>query len=119
MEVDIRTETSQGDSFSTFLFVFVLIPLLITMNETDLRYVTSRNKKLYHLLFMDNLKLYGKSERELDLLLQTVRIFFHDVGIKFKLGKCTVLVFKRGKMVQSEGIELPDGERMREVIPQG
>ena len=113
MEVDIRTETSLGDSFSTLLFAFVLIPLLITLNETDLGYVTSRNQKLYHLLFMDNLKFYGKSERELDLLIQIVRIFSHGVGIKFKLGKCTVLVLKTGKMVQTEGIELPDGERMR------
>ena len=29
--------------------------------------------------------------------------------------KCAVLVLKRGKMVQTEGIELPDGKRMREV----
>ena len=64
---------------------------------------------------MDNLKLYAKSERELDSLIQTVRIFSDDVGMVFGLDKCAVLVLKRGRMVRTEGIELPDGKRMREV----
>ena len=97
------------------LFVVVLIPLSIFLIEADLGYVTSRNQKLNNLLFMDNLKLYPKSERELDSLIQTVRIFSDYVGMVFGLNKCAVLVLKRGKMVQTEGIELPDGMRMREV----
>ena len=114
-EVDIRRGIFQGDSFSPLLFVVVLIPLSIILNKTDLGYVTSRNQKLNHLLFMDDLKLYAKSERELDSLIQTVRIFSDDVGMVFGLDKCAVLVLKRGKMVRTEGIELPDGKRMREV----
>ena len=56
-EVDIRRGIFQGDSFSPLLFVVVLIPLSIILNETELGCVTSRNHKLNHLLFMDNLKL--------------------------------------------------------------
>ena len=97
------------------LFVVVLIPLSIFLIEADLGYLTSRNQKLNNLLFMDNLKLYPKSERELDSLIQTVRIFSDYVGMVFGLNKCAVLVLKRGKMVQTEGIKLPDGKRMREV----
>ena len=63
---------------------------------------------------MDDLKLYAKSERELDSLMQIVRIF-SDAGMVFCLDKCVVLDLKRGKMVRTEGIELPDGKRMREV----
>ena len=48
---------------------------------------------------MDDLKLYVKSERELDSIIQTIRIFPDDVGMVFGLGKCVVLVLKRGKMV--------------------
>ena len=33
----------------------------------------------------------------------------------FGLDKCAVLILKKGKMVRTEGIELPDGKRMREV----
>ena len=113
-EDDIRRGIFQGDSFSPFLFVVVFIPLSIILNETDFGYVTSRNQKLNHLLFIDDLKLYAKSERELDSLIQTVRIF-SDAGMIFGLDKCAVLVLKRRKMVRTEGIELPDGKRMREV----
>ena len=64
---------------------------------------------------MDDLKLYGKSERELESPIQTVRIFSADVGIVFCLDKCAVLVLKRGKMVRIDGIELQNEKRMREV----
>ena len=50
-EVNIRIGNFQGDSFSPLFFVVVLIPLLIILNETDLRYVTSQNQKLNYLLF--------------------------------------------------------------------
>ena len=114
-EVDIRREIFQADSFSPLLFVIVRITLSIILNKTDLGYITSRNQKLNHLLFMDDLKLYAKSERELDSVVETVRIFSDDVGMVFALDKCAVLVLKRGKMVRTEGIELADGKRMREV----
>ena len=34
-----------------------------------------------NLLFMDDLKLYSKSEKALDFFTQTVRIFSEDIGI--------------------------------------
>ena len=77
------------------LLVIVLIHLSIILNKTDLGYVTSQNQKLNHLLFMDDLKLYAKSEKELNSLIQTVRIFFDDVGMVFGLEKCAVVVLKR------------------------
>ena len=91
------------------------MPLSIILNEADFEYVTSRNQKLNHLLFMDSLKLYEKSEGELDLLIQTVLIFSDNFGMVFGLDKCAMLVLKRGKIVRTEGIELPDGKQMREV----
>ena len=49
-------------------------------------------------LVYERLKAVFKSERELDLLIQTVRIFSVNVGMKFGLDKCAVLVLKRGKI---------------------
>ena len=113
-KVEIRRGIFQGDSFSLLLFVVVLIPLSVFLNEAGLGYVASRNQKLNDLLFMDDLNLY-ESERKLDSLIQTVRIFSDNVGMVFGLDKCRVLVLKRGKMVRTEGIELLDGKRVREV----
>ena len=97
------------------LFVVVLIPLSIILNETDLGYITSRNQELSHLLFMDDLKLYAKSERKLDLFIQTMGIFSDDVSMVFGLDKCAVLVMKRWKIVRTEGSQLPDEMLMGEV----
>ena len=113
-EVDIRRGIFQVNSFSPLLFV-VVISLSIILNETDLGYVTSRNQELSHLLFMDDLELYAKSERKLDLFIQAMRAFSDDVSMVLGLEKCAVLAMKRGKIVQREGIQLPDGMRMGEV----
>ena len=114
---DVRRGIFQGDSFSPLLFAAVLIPLSIILNEIDLGYVTRicRNQKLNHHLLMNDLMMYAKSEITLGSLIQTVRNFSDNVGMVFGLGKCAVLVLKRRKMVQTEGIELSEGKRMREV----
>ena len=68
---------------------------------------------------MDDLKLYGKDERQIDSLVNTVQVFSDDIGMKFGLKKCGVLVMKRGKVVNYEGIDLPDGHRMKTVEEDG
>ena len=53
-----------------------------------------------HLLFMDDLKLYSRSEKALDSLVQTVRVFSEDVGMEFGIEKCAMLVMEKGKIVK-------------------
>ena len=60
-----------------------------------------------HQLFTDDLKLYSKSERGLDSLVQTVRIFSENTGMQFGIEKCAMLVMKKGKIVKSDGIQFP------------
>ena len=57
---------------------------------------------------MDDLKLYSKNENQLDSLIQAVSIIGKDIGMKFGIEKCAVLVLGRGRLAQSEGIRLPD-----------
>ena len=71
--------------------------------------------KLNHLLFMDDLKLFGKSEDQIDSLVQTVFIFSEDIGMEFGLKKCGVVILKKGKLVKFDGIHLPNQEIMKEV----
>ena len=65
-------------------------------------------EKINHLLFMDDLKLYSRSEKRLNSLVQTVRVFSEDVGMKFGIEKCAMLVMEKRKIVKSVGIELPN-----------
>ena len=56
---------------------------------------------------MDDLKLFPKSERTLNSLIQTIRIFNEDIGMQFGIEKCAMLVMKKGKILKSDGIEFP------------
>ena len=62
---------------------------------------------------MDNIKLFAKNERELETLIQNVRIYNQDLGIGFGIEKCTTLAMKSEKRHSSEEIELPNQERIR------
>ena len=55
---------------------------------------------------MDDLKLYFKSEKALDSLIQTVRIFSENTGRQFRIYKCTTLVMKNWEIVKSDSIQL-------------
>ena len=48
------------------------------------------------------MKLYSRSEKELDLLVQTICIFSKDMGMEFGIEKCAMLVIEKGKIVKSE-----------------
>ena len=62
-----------------------------------------REAKINHLLFMDDLKLFGKSYEQNDFLVRTVHTFTRDIGMEFGIKKCGVLVLKRDKIVKMEG----------------
>ena len=56
---------------------------------------------------MDDLKWYAKNEKGLESLVETVRIFRDDIGMKFVID---TLVLKRGKVTKFDKISLPDGQ---------
>ena len=110
-QVNIRRGIFQGDSFSPLLFVIALIPLTLILRKCKNGYNFSRTKdKINHLLYMDDLKLFAKEEAGLDALIQTVRVFSSDFGMEFGIEKCAVVIMKRGKMSNSNGIKLPDDD---------
>ena len=73
--VKIRHEIFQGDSLFPSLFVLVMIPLTLVLRQTKASCkLKKRGKKINHLLFMDDLKLFAKNEDQADNLANTVRI---------------------------------------------
>ena len=115
-EVKIRRGIFQGDSLSPLLFVLALIPLSLVLRKVKAGYDLGKNKGIVnHLLFMDDLKLYGKNEKQIDTLLNTVRIFSKDIGMEFGINKCATVNIKRGRKVTSEGIQLPNGDLIKNL----
>ena len=67
------------------------------------------------MLFMDDLKLYGKDEKEADVLTNTTRVFTNDIKMEFGITKCGYINLKKGKVVSKGGMELTDGEIIAEI----
>ena len=83
-KVRIQRGIFQGYSLSPLLFVVALIPLSIILKKVKVGYDLAKGKGcINHLLFMDDLKLYGKNMKQLDTLINTVRIFSSDIGMIF------------------------------------
>ena len=57
---------------------------------------------------MGDLKLYSKSERALDSVIEAVKIFSQDIRMQFAINKCAMLVMKKGKIVKSDDIQFPN-----------
>ena len=76
-------------------------PLSKKLNRTGYGYQmttghskTAKRQLNSHLLYMDDLKLYGRNSDQLDGLLHTV----HDIQMKFGLDKCAVAHFVNGRL---------------------
>ena len=61
---------------------------------------------------MDDIKLYVKSERDIDTsLIHITRIYNADIDVSFRLDWFSQ-ISKRGKVIITEGVELPEGNKV-------
>ena len=118
--VKIRRGIFQGDSLSPLLFVLAMVPLTLILRKTKVFYETKKGGgKINHLMFIDDIKLFAKNEDQVDSLVHTVRVFSDDIKMEFGLSKCGALTMKRGKLVKSEGIPMPNGQMMTNIEDSG
>ena len=95
-EVNVKRGIFQGDSLSPLLFILSMVPLSLILRKVKAYYEWGKKDyKLNHLLYMDDLKLFAKSEEQIDTLVRTVHVFSTEFGMK----KCGILTMKRGKVV--------------------
>ena len=57
--------------------------------------------------------IIAKNEKELETLIYTVRIYSQDIGMEFGMEKCAMLVMKSSKWHRTDGIELPNQDKIR------
>ena len=77
-------------------------------------YKLSRSQeKINHLMYMDDIKLFAKNERELETLIHAVRIYNQDIRMEFGIEKCAMLVMKSDKQHMTDRMELPNHDRIR------
>ena len=81
-EVKIKRGIFQGDSLSPLLFIISLIPLTITLRTMKKGYRLD-DIKVNHLLYMDDLRIYACSDKEMESLVNTIRILSEDISTEF------------------------------------
>jgi hypothetical protein len=64
---------------------------------------------------MDDLKLIGKSEEQLQKQIQTVKTFSGDIHMEFGLEKCAKIAFKRGKLIHSQNLVIDFNKEIQEL----
>jgi hypothetical protein len=73
----------------------VPIPLTNELNRADCEYPLHRTeRKISHLLYMDGLKLIGRSEDDLENEIKIVKAISKDINMNFGLEKCARMCLK-------------------------
>ena len=72
-------------------------------------------EKIYHLKYMDDIKLFVNKEIELELetLIQALRIYSEAIWMEFGVEKWTMQMIKSKKQQMLEVKELPNEEKFR------
>ena len=112
----IQSGIFQGDAPSPSLFIIAMMTLNHILRKCTAGYKLSRSQeKVNHLMYMDDIKLFAKNEKELETLIHTVRIYNRDIGMEFGIEKCAMLVMKSGKRQLCDGIELPNKDKIKRL----
>ena len=90
-EVKIQRGIFQEDALSPLLFVKAMMPL--NLRKCTVGYKLSKSQeKINHLKYMDNIKLFAQNEKELETLIQSVRIYSQDIGMEFCSEKVCIII---------------------------
>jgi hypothetical protein len=108
-DVNIKCGIYQGDALSPLLFCIALNPLSTMLEQSGYGYKFKSGTTINHLLYMDDIKLYAKNERDIDSLIHLTRVFSTDIKMTFGLEKCARLIVNRGRITATQGVDLPNG----------
>ena len=113
-ETKIQRDIFKGDALSPLLFIIAMMPLNHILRKWAAGYKLSRSQeKINHLMYMDDIKLFAKNEKDLETLIHAVRIYNQDIGMEFGREKCAMLIIKSVKRHMTDGMELPNHDRIR------
>ena len=91
-----------------------MMPLDYTFRKCTGGYKLDKaQEKINRLIYMDDIKLFAKNEKELETRKQAVRIYTQDTEMEFAIEKCAILIMKSGKRHMTEGVELPNRDKIR------
>ena len=113
-EAKIQRGIFQGAALSPLLFIIAMMLLNHILRKCTAKYKLSRSQeKINHLMYMDDIQLFAKNEKELETQIHAVRMYSQDIGMEFSREKYAILVMKSGKRYLTDGMELPSQDKIR------
>ena len=113
-ETKIQRGIFQGDTLSPLLFIIAMMPRNHILRKCTAGYKLSRSQgKINHQMYMNDIKLFAKKEKELETLIHALGIYSQDIGMEFDIEKCVMLVMKSRKGHMTDGMELPNHDKIR------
>jgi hypothetical protein len=79
--------------------------------------VHGTERKISHLLYMDDLKLLGRNENDLKNEIKIVQTISKDINVNFGLEKCARICLKRGKVKSKMRIGSTFKNNIKELDP--
>ena len=75
-----------------------MMPLIHILRKCIGRYKLHKlQEKIKYPMYMDDIKLFAKNEKELETLMRAVRIFTQNIGMEFGIENYAMLIMKSGK----------------------
>ena len=88
------------------------MPLNHILRKCTTGYKLSRSPvKINHVMYMDDIKVFAKNEKELKTLIHAIRIYSQEIGMEFGIEKCAIIVMKRGKRHITDGMDVPNQDK--------
>jgi len=116
--IQIRRGIFQGESLSPLLFCIAFIPLTNEMNRADIGYqVHGTERKISHLIFMDEFKLLGRNEKDLKNEMEIVQIISKVVHMNFVLEIFPRICLKRGSVQRKMHVGSIFEKKIKELAP--
>ena len=83
-EVKVQRGMLQVDTLLPLLSIIAIMPLNHTLRKCTAGYKLSKSQeKINHLIYMGDIKLFGKNEKELETPIHAVRIYIQDIRMEF------------------------------------
>jgi hypothetical protein len=91
------------DSVSLLLFCIAHLPLPNELNRADCGYQLQRNeRKIIHLLYVDDLRLLGRNEDDLESVIKIVTAINKDINTNFGFKKWASICLKKKEVSKAE-----------------
>ena len=95
-----------------------LTPLSDILNRTGKGFhISSSPSVVSHLVYMDDLKLYGRYQAEIESLVLTSNIYFYYICKDIGAAKCNVVAVLKGHLAEANDIGLSSGDLICHLSP--